>query len=64
MEPLMSLQEFLRQFDTLPDDAIAPDRFAAAILGVSIWTLQRENRFRRGKFPSADAAAALVIFAL
>ena len=39
----MSLQEFLAQFDSLPDDAIAPDRFAAAILGVSIWTLNRTN---------------------
>jgi hypothetical protein len=39
----MSLQEFLAQFDSLPNDAIAPDRFAAAILGVSVWTLRRED---------------------
>jgi hypothetical protein len=39
----MSLQEFLARFDSLPNDAIAPDRFAAAILGISLWTLKREN---------------------
>jgi hypothetical protein len=38
-----ALLEKLKDFDKLPNDAIAPDRFAAAILGISVWTLQREN---------------------
>jgi hypothetical protein len=33
----------LAQFDSLPNDAIVPDRIAAAILAISIWTLRREN---------------------
>ena len=33
----------LSQFDSLPNDAIVPDRVAAAILSISIWTLRREN---------------------
>ena len=33
----------LAQFDLLPNDAIVPDRVAAAILSISIWTLRREN---------------------
>ena len=33
----------LAQFDSLPNDAIVPDRVAAAILSISIWTLRREN---------------------
>lgn len=31
----------LRRFDELPDDAIVTDKFAADLLGVSIWTLRR-----------------------
>lgn len=33
----------LAQFNSLPNDAIVPDRVAAAILSISIWTLRREN---------------------
>ena len=33
----------LAQFDSLPNDAIVPDRIAAAILSISIWTLRRDN---------------------
>jgi hypothetical protein len=33
----------LAQFDSLPNDAIVPDRVAAAILSISIWTLRRQN---------------------
>jgi hypothetical protein len=33
----------LAYFDSLPNDAIVPDRVAAAILAISIWTLRREN---------------------
>jgi hypothetical protein len=33
----------LSHFDSLPNDAIVPDRVAAAILAISIWTLRREN---------------------
>jgi hypothetical protein len=34
-------QTILEQFDRLPDDAIVPDPVAAALLSVSIWTLNR-----------------------
>jgi hypothetical protein len=33
----------LAYFDSLPNDAIVPDRVAAALLAISIWTLRREN---------------------
>jgi hypothetical protein len=33
----------LANFDSLPNDAIVPDRVAAAILAISVWTLRREN---------------------
>jgi hypothetical protein len=33
----------LAQFDSLPNDAIVPDRVAAALLSISVWTLRREN---------------------
>jgi hypothetical protein len=33
----------LAYFDFLPNDAIVPDRVAAAILAISVWTLRREN---------------------
>ena len=33
----------LAYFDSLPNDALVPDRVAAAILSISIWTLRREN---------------------
>jgi hypothetical protein len=33
----------LAYFDDLPNDAIVPDRVAAAILAISVWTLRREN---------------------
>jgi hypothetical protein len=33
----------LAQFDSLPNDALVPDRVAAAILAISVWTLRREN---------------------
>ncbi|MGA8696998.1 MAG: hypothetical protein WB689_24810 [Xanthobacteraceae bacterium] len=37
------LAEFLARFPSLPDDALAPDRFAAAVLGTTVWTLKRKN---------------------
>jgi hypothetical protein len=37
------LAEFLANFDALPNDALARDLEAAAILGTSVWTLQRTN---------------------
>jgi hypothetical protein len=33
----------LAQFDSLPNDAIINDRVAAAVLGMSVWTLRRTN---------------------
>ena len=33
----------IAQFDSLPNDAIVNDLVAAAILGISVWTLRREN---------------------
>ncbi|MGP0083600.1 MAG: transcriptional regulator [Steroidobacteraceae bacterium] len=39
----MPLPEALANFDKLPDDAIVLDPVAAKILGVSIWTLRRNN---------------------
>jgi hypothetical protein len=33
----------LAYFDSLPNDALVPDRVAAAILAISVWTLRREN---------------------
>ncbi len=36
----------LAQFDALPNDAIVPDRIAAAILSISVWTLRRGNPVR------------------
>jgi hypothetical protein len=33
----------LAQFDSLPNDAIVNDRVAAAVLGMSVWTLRRNN---------------------
>jgi hypothetical protein len=33
----------LQAFDNLPNDAIVPDKVAAELLGVSIWTLRRNN---------------------
>jgi len=39
----MSSTELLEKFDTLPNDCIVPDRIAAAILAISVWTLRREN---------------------
>jgi hypothetical protein len=37
------LAKLLASFPTLPDDAIAVDPLAAAVLGMSVWTLQRNN---------------------
>ena len=36
-------QPIFDQFDRLPDDSIAPDPVSAAVLGMTIWTLQRTN---------------------
>jgi hypothetical protein len=36
-------QIIFEQFDRSPDDAIVPDQVAAAILNMSIWTLNRTN---------------------
>jgi hypothetical protein len=36
-------QTIFEQFDRLPDDAIAPDPVSAAVLSMSIWTLNRTN---------------------
>jgi hypothetical protein len=38
-----TLRQQLAEFDCLPDDAIFPDQPSAKILGISIWTLRREN---------------------
>jgi hypothetical protein len=37
------LAKFLARFPSLPDDTLAPDRFAAAVLGTTVWTLKRKN---------------------
>jgi hypothetical protein len=36
-------REKLKTFDSLSDDAIVPDPVAAEILGMSVWTLRRNN---------------------
>jgi hypothetical protein len=36
-------REKLAVFDSLPADSIVSDAVAAALLGISIWTLRREN---------------------
>jgi len=33
----------LKDFDSLPDDAVVPDVLAAEILSISPWTLRRTN---------------------
>jgi hypothetical protein len=60
----MSLTEALANFDRLPDDAIVPDRVAAEILGISIWTLAATTQCRRARFLSVAMAAASAISAL
>ena len=47
--PLMSpaVREKLAAFDTLPQDAIVPDSVASEILGISIWTLRRDDSVPR-----------------
>ena len=37
------LAEFFAQYPMLPDDALAPDPYAAALLAISVWTLKRTN---------------------
>jgi hypothetical protein len=39
--PDKAIAEVLRQFDSLPDDAVVPARVAAAIHGVSTRTVRR-----------------------
>jgi hypothetical protein len=43
MSPTPTKRLDLAFFDSLPNDAIVPDRVAAAILAISVWTLRREN---------------------
>jgi hypothetical protein len=38
-----TIREQLADYDALPDDAIVPDAVAAAILSISVWTLQHKN---------------------
>lgn len=40
-------QTIFEQFDRLPDDAIVPDPVSAAILSMSVWTLDRTNPVAR-----------------
>jgi hypothetical protein len=37
------LAEFFAKFPSLPDDTLARDPESAAILSISVWTLQRTN---------------------
>ncbi len=37
------LNKAIQAFDHLPDDAIVPDRVAAVLLNISVWTLNRTN---------------------
>jgi hypothetical protein len=37
------IAEFFAKFPSLPDDALAKDPESAAILSMSVWTLQRTN---------------------
>ena len=40
-------QPIFDRFDQQPNDAIAPDPVSAAVLGISIWTLNRTNPVRK-----------------
>ncbi len=35
--------DVVQQFDRLPADAILPDPLSAKVLGISVWTLRRNN---------------------
>jgi hypothetical protein len=38
-----SHREKIAAFDSLPDDAVVLDPIAAELLGISVWTLRRNN---------------------
>jgi hypothetical protein len=38
-----TISERLAEYPLLPDDSVIPDRVAAKVLGISVWTLRREN---------------------
>jgi hypothetical protein len=41
MSPTIS--EKLAEYPLLPDDSVIPDAVAAKVLGISVWTLRRQN---------------------